>query len=209
MIGHLVISLPPQPIVNILRRQGILEKMWLNLNAFPERRVTFHQPKFKNIFFDHLYQSLMYWSLPGLLHYEDRNSMAHSIEARVPFLDYRLAEFVFSLPMDQIIRNGTTKVILREVMEGILPERVRTRRDKMGFVTPEDIWIRTILKEPFSEIIASKSFKERGYFRVTQIQNYFNDHCQGKINISSTIWRWINLELWFRKFIDQESNCRL
>jgi asparagine synthase (glutamine-hydrolysing) len=129
--------------------------------------------------------------------------MAHSIEARVPFLDYRLVEFIFSLPMNQIIRNGTTKVILRETMEGIIPESVRTRLDKMGFATPEDVWFREVLRDQVFEILDSRSFAERGYFDVEEVKKTFYRHCRGEINSSSTVWRWVNLEMWFRKFMDQ------
>ena len=103
-------------------------------------------------------------SLPALLHYEDRNSTAFSLEARVPFLDYRLVEFMFSLPTEEKIKNGVTKVILRDAMKGVLPEQIRNRTDKMGFVTPEDIWFRTVLKDQIYQIINSKSFANRGYF---------------------------------------------
>jgi asparagine synthase (glutamine-hydrolysing) len=75
-------------------------------------------------------------TLPHLLHHEDRVSMGHSVEARLPFLDYRLFEFMLGQTDDLLVKNGWSKVILRESMAGILPERVRTRRLKMGFDTP-------------------------------------------------------------------------
>src|SRR5207249_671941 len=75
-------------------------------------------------------------ALPELLRYEDRNSMAHSLEARVPFLDFRLVELLFSLPGDELIRAGETKSILRRALGDLLPPSVRSRRDKLGFVTP-------------------------------------------------------------------------
>jgi asparagine synthase (glutamine-hydrolysing) len=90
----------------------------------------------------HLRAQLLDNSLPGLLRYEDRNSMAWSIESRVPFLDYRLVEYLSSLPAHWKSARGETKVALRAAMRGILPEAVRTRRDKMGFVTPEEVWVR-------------------------------------------------------------------
>jgi len=158
--------------------------------------------KFDNDLNNYLYQIFRYTTLPGLLHYEDRNSMAFSIETRLPFLDYRLVEYLFSLPLDQKITGGMTKVVLRKAMKGILPEEVRNRGDKMGFVTPEDIWFRTILKNQIHEIIRSKSFAERGYFDVNKVKKAFDEHCKGKVNISSTIWRWVNLELWLRTFFD-------
>ena len=129
--------------------------------------------------------------------------MAFSLEARLPFLDYRLVEFAFSLPVEQKIRGGVSKAILRNSMRGILPEAVRTRKDKMGFVTPEAIWFRTALRDTVTEIIDSKSFSDRGYFNVREVKDAFERHCEGKINISATIWRWVNLELWCRTFVDQ------
>jgi asparagine synthase (glutamine-hydrolysing) len=90
----------------------------------------------------HLRAQLLDNSLPGLLRYEDRNSMAWSIESRVPFLDYRLVEFLSGVPSQWKSARGETKVALRAAMRDILPEAVRTRRDKMGFVTPEEVWLR-------------------------------------------------------------------
>lgn len=146
------------------------------------------------------YHLLTKGTLPSLLRYEDRNSMAHSIEARVPFLDYRLVEFLFSLPPSQKLRQGTTKVILRNSMKGILPEKVRRRMDKMGFVTPEALWFRTTAREKAWEILTSKSFEERGYFNVKEIQRAFEEHVVGRRDLGFTPWRWINLELWMRQF---------
>jgi asparagine synthase (glutamine-hydrolysing) len=156
--------------------------------------------------FDHalknqLYTSFTRTSLPALLHYEDRNAMAFSIETRVPFLDYRLVEYVFSLPGEQKLRNGMTKIVLRNAMKGVLPEAVRTRVDKMGFVTPEDVWFRTILKDRITEIIESTEFRALGYFDVREIRREFESHVRGEKNISFTIWRWINLFLWENMFI--------
>lgn len=85
---------------------------------------------------------ILHTNLPMLLHWEDRNSMAHGVEARVPFLDYRLVELVISLPDHFKLRNGITKSILRESLQGILPREICTRMDKMGFVTPEALWFR-------------------------------------------------------------------
>ena len=87
-------------------------------------------------------------------------------------------------------------------MKGILPEKIRERKDKIGFATPEDIWFRTSLKKPIEEILRSKSFRERPYFNAKVTEKVFGTHCEGRENISATIWRWVNLELWLRKFID-------
>lgn len=158
--------------------------------------------KYKDCLDDHLYQLFTKISLPALLHYEDRNSMAFSVEARVPFLDYRLVEFIFSLPSSQKIRDGITKIVLRNAMKGVLPEKVRMRMDKMGFVTPGDVWFRTVAKDKILEIFNSDSFRNRGYFNVSKIKKEFDTHCRGEKDMHFTVWRWINLELWFQKFFD-------
>ena len=87
------------------------------------------------------HRDLLRTSLPALLRYEDRNSMAFGIEARLPFLDYRLVEASFALPASSLVRDGFTKRILRDAMEGRLPDEVRLRRDKLGFPTPEVRWL--------------------------------------------------------------------
>ena len=76
-----------------------------------------------------------------LLHYEDRNSMAHSIESRVPFMDPGLAECAFKMPIGYKLKDGITKYVVREGLKDVLPEKIRTRYSKLGFVTPEDQWI--------------------------------------------------------------------
>jgi len=105
--------------------------------------VDFNLPKLPEL----LYLDVMKFSLPALLRYEDRNSMAFSIEARVPFLDPRLIEYVFSLPTSQRLKNGWTKYILRNAMKGILPEKILKRKNKVGFATPEVKWLRELGKE--------------------------------------------------------------
>ena len=155
-------------------------------------------------------------SLQSLLRYEDRNSMAFSIEARVPFLDYRLVEFVFSLPGHFKVNEGLTKVLLRETMKGIIPEKVRNRIDKIGFATPEGQWFRTSGREYIRAIFSSRSFNERRYFNATAIRDAFDRLCDNSLsNISvynysqfwesiNPIWRALNAELWCRIFLDSK-----
>jgi asparagine synthase (glutamine-hydrolysing) len=181
----------------IKRGKKWIKPEFIKANNKNKRTLSKYKTNLKN----DLHQVLVR-DLPALLHYEDRNSMAFSIESRVPFLDYRLVEFLFSLPSNQKINHGVTKIILRNAMMGILPEKVRTRMDKMGFVTPEDIWFRTCAKDEITKIISSDRFRQRKYFNVAEIERNFEAHCKGEKNISFTIWRWINLELWLRKFID-------
>ncbi|HGJ64476.1 TPA: asparagine synthase (glutamine-hydrolyzing) [bacterium] len=163
-----------------------------------------YKPKyFKDILKNRLYYDCIKgYRLSSLLRYEDRNSMAFSLESRVPFLDYRLVEYVFSLPDRCRINKGWTKAVLRNAMKGILPEEIRMRKDKMGFVTPQDVWMRGELKFWINDIFYSKSFKERPYFNYEIVHQYWHLYCNNKMNIGSVIWRWLCAELWLRRFID-------
>lgn len=91
--------------------------------------------------FDTARAALLAFHLPALLHYEDRNSMAHGLEARVPFLDRRLVEAALALPEEALFRDGFTKQALREAASDVLPASVRERRDKTGFPTPDRDWL--------------------------------------------------------------------
>lgn len=189
------------PFIDRVTRQATIGNGWIDADfrkAYSREYVF--QNRFSSNLKNHLYALLTDISLPALLHYEDRNSMAFSIEARVPFLDYRLVEYAFSLPAEQKLRNGMTKIVLRNAMQGVLPEPVRVRTDKMGFVTPESVWFRTVLKDRVHEIIESSGFRDLGYFDVQEVRKEFVDHCNSKKDISLTIWRWLNLFLWHKTF---------
>jgi asparagine synthase (glutamine-hydrolysing) len=152
-----------------------------------------------------LYRELTCTNLPALLHYEDRNSMAFSIESRVPVLDYRFVEYVASLPLNQKIRAGVTKTVLRKAIKGIVPESIRCRMDKMGFVTPEEVWMREDLRPFVLEVLSSDAFRGRPYWDAEAvIQNYLA-FLDGKSAYSPEIWRIVCAELWLRKFFDQRS----
>jgi len=141
--------------------------------------------------------------LEHLLKWEDLNSMRFSLEARVPFLDHRLVEKTLASANDDTIRKGVTKYILREAMKGIVPEKIRQRKDKMGFATPQDEWFREhdwqILIE---EVLKSKSFADRKIIDPLIAQKRYTEHLSGKENIAKEIWKWIHLEYWFRVFVD-------
>ena len=140
--------------------------------------------------------------LPELLHAEDRNSMAHSIEARVPFLDYRLVELLFSLEGGHLIERSRTKAILRRALHDLLPPSVRERTDKLGFVTPEAAFFRGALGELAADVFASQSFRERGFVDPAAAQRRLERHRSGALNAGFELWRALNLELWARAFLD-------
>ena len=143
------------------------------------------------------------FKLEHLLRWEDLNSMHFSIEARVPFLDYKLVEATLSTPSYQKIFQGETKHLLREALRDILPEKISNRKDKKGFSNPREKWFKSEKFQRFVfELINSDSFKNRGYFDSAIANNQYKKHLEGKIDCSKEIWKWINLEIWFRKFID-------
>ncbi len=144
-----------------------------------------------------LQRALSFDPLPSLLRFDDRNAMAHSIESRVPFLDYRLVELCFALPPRQKIRDGVTKFVLRQAMAGILPEDVRLRQDKLGFSTPQDVWLRAELAPWAREILTSPEFRGRPYFRAEAVLRLLDRHVQG-VDLATTLWRCLAIELWHR-----------
>lgn len=150
---------------------------------------------------DRLKNDILKNSLQSLLRYEDRNSMRFSIEGRVPFLDFNLLKLIFSLPADLIIRNGWNKYILREAVKGIVPEMIRLRRNKIGFTTPEKQWFMK-LSPKLMEILKSKSFANRKYFKADEVVESFNQFIAGKNEDTMAYWRIINTELWLREFFD-------
>lgn len=134
--------------------------------------------------------------LEHLLKYQDRNSMFHSIEGRVPFLDYRLVEQTLAMSAEHIIGEGTTKKVLRKAMKRKMPEKIRCRKDKIGFSTPEDDWFRQEpLKTYVMDLLHSNSFRNRKIIDPEKALNLYQSHLNKDINISRDIWKWINLEL--------------
>ncbi len=144
-----------------------------------------------------LYRFFFLNNLPTLLRYEDRNSMAFSVEARVPFLDHRLVEYAFSLPSDLKFQGGYTKRIMRDAMTGTLPETVRMRARKMGFATPERKWLAGPLRPLVLD--ALESSRLRPYLRAAQARQHFDSVIRGDL-LSFAPWRWLNLHLWLEEF---------
>lgn len=136
-------------------------------------------------------------SLPALLRYEDRNSMAHSIEARVPFLDYRLVDFLFTLPDHWRVNGIWTKYILREAMNGILPESIRTRIDKIGFKASPSITFNYI-QDNFASLVNSETDLERQWLNKTGVERIFRNVSE-LTSGDFILWRFLNLKLWARQ----------
>ncbi len=135
-------------------------------------------------------------ALPELLRYEDRNSMAHSIEARVPFLDYRLMEFTFQQADELRIHQGWTKWILRKAMADRLPREIIWRKDKVGFETPQSDWFPQLVRA-YPALFASNALSGKFLNLVLirqQLPKLLNEHRPNR----SLLWRLINLEIWLQ-----------
>jgi asparagine synthase (glutamine-hydrolysing) len=134
--------------------------------------------------------------LPLYLRIEDRNSMAHSIEARLPFLDYRLVTLMFTLDPEWKLRGQWNKYILRQAMRGRIPERVRLRVDKMGFPVPWRQWAAKDLHRPMHDIIASRQARERGIYDTGAILRDFERCRRGEGDFSHRMFNAVAFELW-------------
>jgi asparagine synthase (glutamine-hydrolysing) len=196
--------LPPEWFDQIQRVRGRESgpAAWLNAPWFRERGVDLQPVRSSRSteqLREELFVTLTETSLPALLRYEDRNSMAYSIESRVPFLTPALASFILSLPEEYIISpDGTTKAVFREAMRGIVPDAVLDRRDKIGFSTPErrwlsgmDGWVETAIGNGVShEVPALVGPAMREEWQAVR---------RGERPFDFRFWRWLNLVEWSRE----------
>jgi asparagine synthase (glutamine-hydrolysing) len=205
-------------IEEIARTRKLIERLSTDrtaeLSKFPDYSYVLSQElkKHRNLVLPHLNSysrlderlrlELLYEGTSVIVKAEDRNMMAHSLESRSPFLDYRLVDFCFSLPGRLKIRNGLGKWLLRESMSGILPDKIRCRKDKVGFNAPSGDWFRNLIRDQIYSLINSKVFSERGIYDVDAVKQMFAEHLTGDVNHQMVLWQIINLELWFRKFFD-------
>ncbi|WP_414691815.1 asparagine synthase (glutamine-hydrolyzing) [Noviherbaspirillum sp.] len=174
---------------------------WLNLHALGIRpRDPVHADKISTENVSGMSKAqLTRTNLQRLLHWEDRNSMAHSVESRVPFLDHSLVEFVLGLPDEYKLSDGMTKQVLREGMRGVLPEKIRTRTDKMGFETPEEVWMRKTAPDVFRGKIRHAIEVGDGLFSPAAT-NLLEDIIAGRKPFSFTPWRLVNFAEWMEIF---------
>jgi asparagine synthase (glutamine-hydrolysing) len=139
--------------------------------------------------------------LQKYLKQEDRNSMAHSIEARVPFLDHELVEFARSLPIDYLdCQQSLNKRILVDAMLGTLTDDVRMRKDKKGFITPEELWFTQTNHEDFMQLFDKYSIFGSGVVNIKSASYYMTKVGKGEIRFDHTYWRLIVFSIWMKIF---------
>ena len=162
--------------------------------SLPQRKKSTFDQSWLN---EHLYYDTVHGLLPTLLKYEDKIDMAFSIEGRVPFLDHRFAELCFSLGLKAKIHDGWSKLILREAMDGLLPTGVQWRCDKIGFPTPYRAWFSGPLFGEAEARIMDSALCGDGYLDRAQIEKLLRAHREGTRQLSTTIWKWLCLSMWF------------
>ena len=135
-------------------------------------------------------------SLPELLRYADRNSMAHSREVRLPFLDRDVVEFVLGLPPRFLYDGHETKHVLREAVRGVVPAGVLARRDKVGYETPQSRWLaHPVARERIAAVLLDRDARSRGWLDPAAVEA---DLRAGSWRDHRAIWRALNAELWLR-----------
>jgi asparagine synthase (glutamine-hydrolysing) len=174
-----------------------------------DQRASFEE--FKSIFWgsnvgkESYFDSMTHFDfktlLPALLQVEDRMSMAHGVEARVPFLDHPLVEFAATIPADIKFRNGELKRLLKVVFSKDLPAVIRDRKDKMGFPVPLNLWLKQggPARDYIGDILGSKKAQERNYLaKDLSLDNVLD----GQSLYGRNLWALLSLELWHQQFID-------
>ena len=156
---------------------------------------------FENNLTKHLFRAHT-GGLVNLLHYGDAISMKNSLESRLPFMDYRLVEFVFTLPSSYKVRNGLGKYIHREAMKGVVPDFILNNQIKFGFDSPLVHLFSIDGNKSASSILLSDRCLERGLFNKKVIINALEKQKTKNKNYSRYLFRMLSVELWFREFID-------
>ncbi|MDI3504471.1 MAG: hypothetical protein PWP64_1407 [Candidatus Cloacimonadota bacterium] len=151
-----------------------------------------------------LFNMMQSTSLLTLLHFEDRMSMANSVESRVPFLDHRLVEYVFTLPAQYKIKPPYRKVIHRAALRDFVPQEISARKDKGVFGSPfYSLWMRRDLKDYIQDILYSQEFRSRGIWDLPEIHNRWRSFLAGKDSDAEMLYSVIALELWHRVFAQE------
>lgn len=147
-----------------------------------------------------LYVDLKTYLVDDILVKVDRMSMATSLEARVPFLDYRFIELISSIPGDLKLKGMKTKWILKQAMMDILPKEILVR-GKEGFSIPIKNWLQNELKPMMMDVLSPDRIKREGYFNSQYIEILKNEHLKGIENHSHRIWALMMFEMWQDRFL--------
>lgn len=149
-----------------------------------------------------LYLDTKIWLPDNLLMKGDKMTMAASLEARMPLLDYHLTEYAASIPSKVKVKSFKAKYLLKRTFADFLPEAILTRK-KMGFNVPTGIWFREGQRNLITRLLLSERARDRGYLNNAFVAKLLRDHLEGKTNYQAQLFTLASLELWFRVFIDE------
>lgn len=167
------------------------------------RRLLARNPQRDNLS-SMLYLDTKIWLPDNLLMKGDKMTMAASLEARIPLLDYKLIEYAASIPSNIKIKSLKAKYLLKRAFADFLPEPILTRK-KMGFNVPIGIWFREGQRDVISRLLLSERARSRDFLNNTFVAKLINDHLAGRTNYEKQLFILASLELWFRIFIDNTS----
>lgn len=194
-LGHFLV---PEPMQSLLRNFSS-HPVWpvgVNKQWFIERGIRYKSDRVlsKRALREELYRTVVADTLPMLLRYEDRNSMAHSIESRVPFLTPQFAQFIFTLPEHFLVAdNGETKSVFRSAMSELLPDAIVRRKDKIGFATDELAWIQN--SSSWVEGLLDKA-REYKFINASRLTDIWQRVRSGNSRQTTLLWRHLNLLSW-------------
>ncbi|MGR4038975.1 asparagine synthase (glutamine-hydrolyzing) [Pseudomonas sp. JDS08PS003] len=193
------------PVYDLLRRGNGMQASpsWIDTQMLRDAGVHIGYPQQKSPYdlpgrklASELAFSLTHRGLQSLLRHGDRNSMRFSIESRVPFLTSDMADFLLSLPENYLIsQSGETKSVFRAAMRGIVPDAILDRRDKIGFSTPEQVWLVQLAEQIRGWLKIDLGLP---FLNQPQILEEFEKIISGKAAFSWQVWRWINFTRWYQ-----------
>jgi asparagine synthase (glutamine-hydrolysing) len=200
-VGAMLSPRLQEPLRRLIGRDAVprwLNRRWLQQHEVGQR--VYGHTRARRALIEELRTAIDDSSLPALLRYEDRNSMAFSIESRVPFLTPELANFMLSLPEEYILApDGTSKAVFRAAMAGIVPDAILQRRDKIGFSTPELTWLASH-EEWVADVLASDAAAATPVLDLAGVRRHARQVFAGNTSSASHLWRCLNLILWTGEF---------
>lgn len=182
---------------NLQYYSGDFQREFNREQVFGHFQQIFNHPDTKS-YYNKMTHFDMFSSLPGLLHVEDRVSMAVSIESRVPLLDRRIVDLVSSMPPAMKFKGGEMKYLLKRAVGDMIPKNIIDRKDKMGFPVPLHLWAKNELHDFLTDTLLSKASHDRGIFDMDHVKTLM----ESEKPFGRALWGILSLELWFRTFID-------
>lgn len=198
VFGMLLPEAVQGPFIRLWGREGTpawLDAAWFDRQGVVRQAHAWRSHE-RDVLHEMLWRQFSETSLPMLLRYEDRNSMAHSIESRVPFLTPEVVAFTLRLPEPYLVAaDGTTKAVFRQAMRGLVPDAILDRRDKVGFVTPERQWLGE-LRPWVEDVLASEAARRIPFLRMATVRAEWEAVMAGRRRFDFRVWRWINFIRW-------------